>query len=65
MTRSEKLAARKAAQKRIDKAQSEARAIVVTGHCPDCGEQVAGRFEKFGGQFGRRRITVRLSAGVA
>ena len=30
------------------------------GRCPDCGTQVAGRFEQFSGQFGRRRIPVRM-----
>lgn len=37
MTRSEKAAARKAAQERIDKTQAAARLIVQTGKCPDCG----------------------------
>jgi pyruvate formate lyase activating enzyme len=32
-----------------------------TGTCPHCGEQVAGRFQKFGKPFGSRRIPVRLS----
>jgi pyruvate formate lyase activating enzyme len=32
------------------------------GHCPDCGTAVAGRYERFTGQFGRRRIPVRLQA---
>ncbi|RPI42238.1 MAG: AmmeMemoRadiSam system radical SAM enzyme, partial [Betaproteobacteria bacterium] len=35
------------------------------GRCPDCGAAVAGRFEKFSAQFGRRRIPVRLHAGIA
>ena len=26
------------------------------GHCPDCGEQIAGHFEKFSRAFGNRRI---------
>jgi pyruvate formate lyase activating enzyme len=30
------------------------------GHCPHCGSEVAGRYQKFSGQFGRRRIPVRL-----
>ena len=37
MTRTEKSTQRKAQQERIVKAQAEARAIVVTGKCPDCG----------------------------
>jgi pyruvate formate lyase activating enzyme len=31
------------------------------GHCPDCGTPVAGRFEEFAGQFGRRRIPVAIN----
>jgi len=31
------------------------------GHCPDCGTPVAGRFEEFSGQFGRRRIPVAIN----
>jgi pyruvate formate lyase activating enzyme len=34
------------------------------GHCPECATAVAGRFERFAGQFGRRRIPVRLHAGA-
>ena len=34
------------------------------GHCPDCATRVAGRFEHFGGQFGRRRIPVRMRAAA-
>jgi pyruvate formate lyase activating enzyme len=30
------------------------------GACPDCGGAIAGRFREFKGQFGRRRIPVRL-----
>jgi len=37
MTRSEKMAERKRAQDRIAKAQAEARSIVMTGTCPQCG----------------------------
>lgn len=37
MTRSEKTAARKAAQQRIEAAQAAARIIVQNGTCPDCG----------------------------
>jgi pyruvate formate lyase activating enzyme len=32
------------------------------GTCPDCGGALAGRYGPFTGQFGRRRIPVRLSA---
>jgi pyruvate formate lyase activating enzyme len=32
------------------------------GHCEACGTPVAGRFEPFTGQFGRRRIPVRAMA---
>ncbi len=28
------------------------------GHCPDCNARIAGHFDKFAGQFGRRRIPV-------
>jgi pyruvate formate lyase activating enzyme len=35
------------------------------GRCPDCGTAVAGRYERYGGQFDRRRIPVRLRAGMA
>jgi pyruvate formate lyase activating enzyme len=31
------------------------------GRCPDCGFAVAGRFEAFHGQFGRRRIPIHIS----
>lgn len=34
------------------------------GHCPDCGVRVAGHYEHFAGQFGRRRIPVRLRPGA-
>jgi len=30
------------------------------GRCPDCGTAVAGRFEVFDGQFGRRRVPVAI-----
>jgi pyruvate formate lyase activating enzyme len=30
------------------------------GHCPGCGAAIAGRFEAFAGQFGRRRIPVAI-----
>jgi pyruvate formate lyase activating enzyme len=32
------------------------------GHCPDCGTAIAGRFEKYEGGFGQRRIPVRIGA---
>ena len=34
------------------------------GSCPHCGEKLAGRFEKYTGQFGRQRIPVRLSSAL-
>ena len=34
------------------------------GHCPSCGTAIAGRFEAFAGQFGRRRIPVAIAHGV-
>ena len=34
------------------------------GHCEQCGTPVAGRFGKFEGQFGRRRIPVRVRMGA-
>ncbi len=33
--------------------------------CPDCGTEIAGRFAHFSGQFGRRRIPVRIAAYTA
>ncbi|MFO1319889.1 MAG: AmmeMemoRadiSam system radical SAM enzyme [Burkholderiales bacterium] len=32
------------------------------GHCPHCATEVAGRYERFRGAFGPRRIPVRLAA---
>ncbi len=32
--------------------------VTPDGHCPDCDVSIAGRFEKFAGQFGRRRTPV-------
>jgi pyruvate formate lyase activating enzyme len=32
------------------------------GTCPDCGGAVAGRYRQFSGQFGRRRVPLRLHA---
>ncbi len=34
------------------------------GRCTACAAQVAGRFQHFAGQFGRRRIQVRMSASA-
>lgn len=31
-----------------------------TGSCPHCGAQLAGHFDKFAGQFGRRRIPIAM-----
>lgn len=32
--------------------------VTPDGHCPDCDTSIVGRFEKFAGQFGRRRTPV-------
>jgi pyruvate formate lyase activating enzyme len=34
------------------------------GHCPHCRTQVAGRFGRFEGAFGQRRIPIRLDMGA-
>ena len=34
--------------------------LTASGHCPDCGSAVAGRFDAKGGHFGRHRIPVML-----
>jgi len=34
------------------------------GRCPDCGAAIAGRYERFAGQFGRRRIPVAIHTPV-
>ncbi len=34
------------------------------GHCPDCDTHIAGRFEKFTGQFGRRRIPIAIGDAI-
>jgi len=39
--------------------------VTGSGHCPDCGVPVAGRFGEFNGQFGNRRIPIRLAAVTA
>jgi len=36
--------------------------LTADGHCEACGTAIAGRFEAFNGQFGRRRIPVRVVA---
>jgi pyruvate formate lyase activating enzyme len=36
--------------------------VTEQGCCKHCGEKLAGRFEKFSGQFGRQRIPVRMHA---
>jgi len=38
--------------------------VTPEGRCPDCGSAIAGRFEKFGGQFGRHRIPVAIHSPV-
>ncbi len=39
-------------------------ALTEEGHCEHCGTPVAGRFGQFSGQFGRRRIPVRVRMGA-
>jgi pyruvate formate lyase activating enzyme len=34
--------------------------VTAGGHCPQCGHAVAGRFEPYHGQFGRRRIPLAI-----
>ena len=36
--------------------------LTPAGHCPDCGAQVAGRFDGQAGNFGRRRIPVPINS---
>jgi pyruvate formate lyase activating enzyme len=36
--------------------------VTASGRCLVCGTPIAGRFEEFAGQFGRRRIPVRIHA---
>ena len=38
--------------------------VTEDGHCPHCQAAIAGRFEKFEGAFGQRRIPIRLSMGA-
>ena len=38
----------------------EQQAVTAEGRCPACGHAIAGRFESYRGQFGRRRIPVAL-----
>jgi pyruvate formate lyase activating enzyme len=37
--------------------------VEATGHCPHCAAEIAGRFDKAPGHFGRRRIPVRVAMG--
>ena len=34
------------------------------GHCPDCNSQIAGHFDRFSGEFGRRRVPVVMRGTV-
>jgi pyruvate formate lyase activating enzyme len=36
--------------------------VLADGRCSNCGTQIAGRFESFTGQFGRRRIPIAIGA---
>ncbi|HXV10202.1 MAG TPA: AmmeMemoRadiSam system radical SAM enzyme [Burkholderiales bacterium] len=38
--------------------------VTSEGKCPDCGTAIAGRYEAFKGQFGRRRIPVAIRTPV-
>ncbi len=38
--------------------------VTYDGHCPHCQTAIAGRFGKFEGAFGQRRIPVRLNMGA-
>jgi pyruvate formate lyase activating enzyme len=38
--------------------------LTADGRCEHCGTAVQGRFEEFSGQFGRRRIPVRVHVGA-
>jgi pyruvate formate lyase activating enzyme len=40
----------------------ESYSVTPEGTCDACGTAIAGRFESFSGQFGRRRIPVRIDA---
>jgi pyruvate formate lyase activating enzyme len=42
--------------------QIERYEVTAQGRCPHCGGELAGRYEAFAGQFGRRRLPVRLRA---
>ena len=35
--------------------------LTAEGHCPNCGAAVAGRFEEYASQFGRRRIPIAIN----
>jgi pyruvate formate lyase activating enzyme len=34
--------------------------LLPDGRCPDCGTVIPGRFERFSGAFGARRIPLRI-----
>jgi pyruvate formate lyase activating enzyme len=38
--------------------------VTAEGRCPNCAHAIAGRFERYGGQFGRRRIPVAIHVPV-
>ena len=38
--------------------------VTAEGKCPDCGAAIAGRYEEFKGQFGRRRIPITIHTPV-
>ncbi|MDH3287949.1 MAG: AmmeMemoRadiSam system radical SAM enzyme [Betaproteobacteria bacterium] len=38
--------------------------VTAEGKCPDCGAAIAGRYEEFKGQFGRRRIPIAIHTPV-
>ena len=44
--------------------QIEEYRVTSEGKCPDCGTAIAGRYEAFKGQFGRRRIPVAIRTPV-
>ena len=39
--------------------------VTPQGRCPGCGTPINGRFEKFTGQFGRKRIPVHIASSLA
>ncbi|HJQ62352.1 MAG TPA: AmmeMemoRadiSam system radical SAM enzyme [Burkholderiales bacterium] len=42
----------------------EQQKVTAEGRCPSCGHAIAGRYERYSGQFGRRRIPVAINAAV-